>query len=171
MTSSHDVRNSLVETLRLDLVGPAKGHLLAEERLPGWVRPSNWYLTGFIIPSGTPLEKRGDDDEDDDGGEVPPPGGLPEESNDDRKAAKKAFFPSSLGLSFLIAQGVQSLSVTVRWGDYTHEDIADPEGKLIKVWQRHPREAILDVPLAGHSDVPLATASPIWPTRSKPSSK
>ncbi|CAB4344619.1 unannotated protein [freshwater metagenome] len=153
MTNSLDVRNSLVEALRLDLVGPDKGHLLADERLPGWVRPSNWYLTGFIIPSGTPLEKRGDDDEDDDGGEVPPPGGLPEESNEDRKAAKKAFFPSSLGLSFLIAQGVQSLSVTVRWGDYTHEDFVDPEGKLIKVWQRHPREAILPVPLTGHPDV------------------
>ena len=155
MTSSLDVRNSLVETLRLDLVGPDKGHLLADERLPGWVRPSNWYLTGFIIPSGTPLEKRGDDDEDDDGGEVPPPGGLPEESNEDRKAAKKAFFPSSLGLSFLIAQGVQSLSVTVRWGDYTHEDFVDPEGKLIKVWQRHPREAILPVPLTGQPDVQM----------------
>lgn len=153
MTSSLEIRNRLVETLRLDLVGPAKGHLLADERLPGWVRPSNWYLTGFIIPSGTPPERRGDADEDDDGGEVPPPGGLPEESNEDRKAAKKAFFPSSLGLSFLIAQGVQSLSVTVRWGDYTHEDFIDAEGKLIKVWQRHPREVILPVPLTGRTEV------------------
>lgn len=153
MTSSLDIRNSLVETLRLDLVGPSKGHLLADERLPGWVRPSNWYLTGFIIPSGTPPEKRGDDDDDDDGGEVPPPGGLPEESNEDRKAAKKAFFPSTLGLSFLIAQGVESLSVTVRWGDYTHEDFIDAEGKLIKVWQRHWREGVLPVPLTGHAEL------------------
>ena len=38
--------------LKLDLVGPWAGHALAEERLPGWVRPSNWYLTGFLIPSG-----------------------------------------------------------------------------------------------------------------------
>ena len=152
-TNSFDVRSSLVDTLRLDLVGPCKGHPLANESLPGWVRPSNWYLTGFIIPSGTPPEKRGDADEDDDGGEVPPPGGLPEESNEDRKAAKKAFFPSSLGLSFLIAQGVQSLSVTVRWGDYTHEDFVDSEGKVIKVWQRRPREATLPLPLTGQSEV------------------
>ena len=30
------------EALRLDLVGPGVGGHLAEERLPGWVRPSNW---------------------------------------------------------------------------------------------------------------------------------
>jgi hypothetical protein len=149
MKSSLEVRNSLVEALRLDLVGPGKGHSLADERLPGWIRPSNWYLTGFIIPAGTPTEKRGDADDDDDDREVPPPGALPEESNEDRKAAKKAFFPSSLGLSFLIAQGVPSLNVTVRWGDYTHEDFVDTEGKLVKVWQRHPSEAVLLVPLTG----------------------
>jgi hypothetical protein len=155
MTSSLDVRNSLVEALRFDLVGPGKGHALAEERLRGWERPSNWYLTGFIIPSGTPLDKRGDVDEDDDDGEVAPVGGLPEESNEDRKAAKKAFFPSSLGLSFLIAQEVQSLSVTVRWGDYTHEDFVDFEGKLVKVWQRHPREASLNVHFTGQAEVQI----------------
>ena len=45
------VRERLVEALELDLVGPGRGHPLAEERLPGWERPSNWYLTGFLIPS------------------------------------------------------------------------------------------------------------------------
>ena len=64
--TSVEVRARLVEALGLDLVGPGPGHALAEERLPGWVRPSNWYLTGFLIPTGTPLEKRGDVDEDDD---------------------------------------------------------------------------------------------------------
>jgi hypothetical protein len=55
---SLEVRERLVEALRLDLVGPGAGHALAEERLPGWVRPSNWYLTGFLVPTGTPPEKR-----------------------------------------------------------------------------------------------------------------
>ncbi|MGH9323483.1 MAG: hypothetical protein ACRD3V_26810 [Vicinamibacteria bacterium] len=36
-----DVREHLVEALKLDLVGPWAGHPLAEERLQGWVRPSN----------------------------------------------------------------------------------------------------------------------------------
>ena len=59
---SLEVRVRLVEALKLDLVGPWAGHLLAGERLPGWVRPSNWYLTGFLIPSGTPPEKTADPD-------------------------------------------------------------------------------------------------------------
>ena len=45
-----DVRDRLVEALKLDLVGPWAGHALADERLPGWVRPSNWYLTGVPDP-------------------------------------------------------------------------------------------------------------------------
>ncbi|MCQ3805653.1 MAG: hypothetical protein OXF41_13625 [bacterium] len=40
------VREYLVEALRLDLVGPGRDSELADERLPGWVRPSNWYVTG-----------------------------------------------------------------------------------------------------------------------------
>ena len=56
--TSAGVRERLVEALKLDLIGPWAGHPLAEERLQGWVRPSNWYLTGFLIPSGTAPEKR-----------------------------------------------------------------------------------------------------------------
>jgi hypothetical protein len=52
--NSQEVRARLVEALKLDLVGPWAGHELAVEQPPGWVRPSSWYLTGFLIPSGTP---------------------------------------------------------------------------------------------------------------------
>ena len=38
--SSAEVRDRLVEALRLDVVGPWPGHVFAEERLPGWIRPS-----------------------------------------------------------------------------------------------------------------------------------
>src|SRR3989441_7227786 len=114
-TTSRDVRESLVEALKLDLVGPWAGHALAEERLPGWVRPSNWYLTGFLIPSGTSPEKSADADEDDDLGEIPESAGLAEESNEERKTAKKGFFPSSMGLSFLAPKKARALTVTVRW--------------------------------------------------------
>ena len=82
--------------------GPGAGHALADERLPGWVRPSNWYLTGFLIPSGTPPEQSADADEDDDFDEVPESAGLARRANEERKAAKKGFFPSSMGLSFLV---------------------------------------------------------------------
>ena len=64
--TSLEVRERLVDALKLDLVGPWVGHALSDERLSGWVRPSNWYLAGFLIPSGMSPEKSGDADEDDD---------------------------------------------------------------------------------------------------------
>src|SRR2546425_5852989 len=122
--NSLEVRARLVEALELDLVGPWAGHALAEERLQGWVRPSNWYLTGFLIPSGTAPEKSADADEDDDmGAEIPESAGLAEESNEERKAAKKGFFPSSMGLSFLVPKETLALTVTVRLGDYKQKEI------------------------------------------------
>ncbi|HEX3534611.1 MAG TPA: DISARM system helicase DrmA [Gemmatimonadaceae bacterium] len=151
MTSA-EIRKQLVEALELDLVGPWAGHAFAEERIPGWVRPSNWYLTGFLIPSGTPPEKRSDADEDDDFNEAPEQAGLAEESNDDRKAAKKGFFPSSMGLSFLVDAKVHSLSVVVRWGDYTPQEIEGADGKPLSVWQRTPRDETIAIELRGAND-------------------
>ena len=57
-----------------------------------WVRPSNWYLTGFLIPAGAPPEQSSDTEEDDDLDEMPESAGLAEESTEERKAAKKGFF-------------------------------------------------------------------------------
>jgi hypothetical protein len=152
LASSIEVRERLVEALKLDLVGPGAGHALAEERLPGWVRPSNWYLSGFLIPTGTPSEKRADADEDEDFELVPESAGLAEESNEERKAAKKAYFPSSMGLSFLAAQDAREVAVTLRWGDYAPAEIEGGDGKPASVWQRRPREASLPVALTGAAE-------------------
>jgi hypothetical protein len=151
-TSSLEVRERLVEALKLDLVGPWPGHALAEEQLPGWIRPSNWYLTGFLIPSGTPPERSSDADEDDDLDETPESAGLAEESNEERKAAKKSFFPSSMGLSFLTQEDTRVLNVTARWGDYEQAEIPGSDEKPMSVWQRQPREATVAVALEGTED-------------------
>src|SRR6266513_545493 len=128
----HEVRTRVCEALKLDLVGPWEGHALAEERLPGRVRPSNWYLTGFLIPTGTAPERSADADEDDDmEEEIPKSAGLPEESSDERKAAKKAYFPASMGLSFLVPKETGAFTVTARWGDYKRIDIDGPDGKSL----------------------------------------
>jgi hypothetical protein len=148
-SNSLEVRSSLVEALKLDLVGPCPGHALAEERLPGWVRPSNWYLTGFLIPSGTSPEKRADADEDDDLGEIPESAGLAEESSEERKAAKKGFFPSSMGLSFLVSKEQPVLTVTIRWGDYAQAEIQGADGKPVAIWERRQREETVEVRLSG----------------------
>ena len=150
-SNSVEVRERLIEALKLDLVGPWAGHELAEERLPGWVRPSNWYLTGFLIPSDTPADQKDDDDDDDDfGGEVAEEAGLPEESSEERKAAKKGYFPSSMGLSFLASKEAKKLHITVRWGDYASGSIKDSDGKSTPVWQRTPCTAEVEVALAGN---------------------
>lgn len=159
MTTSLDVRGRLVEALQLDLVGPTAGHALADERLRGWERPSNWYLTGFLIPTGTPPEHRADGDEEDDFELVPEVAGPTEESNDDRKAAKKGYFPSSMGLSFLVPAGVRNLAVTVRWGDYAPGEITGEDGKPFPIWQRTPCEAAMLLPLTG-ADHPVAHGVP-----------
>ena len=158
--SSLEVRARLVEALKLDLVGPWAGHALAEERLAEWPRPSNWYLTGFLVPSGTPPDKRADADEGEEFGEVPESAGLPEESSDDRKAAKKSFFPSSMGLSFLVPKETAAVTVIVRWGDYQLAEIEGHDGKALTVWQRQPREATIAVALTGASGAPAVHRVP-----------
>ena len=159
-TTSLDVRDYLVKALRLDLVGPWPGHELAGERLPGWVRPSNWYLTGFLIPSGSPPQHAADADEDDDMSEVPERAGLGEENNEDHKSAKKGFFPSSMGLSFLISKEVEALKVAVHWGDYTLDEVVGNDGKTTPVWQRKPRGEIVEMPLQGSDGELVVTPVP-----------
>ncbi len=144
MTSA-EVRSCIVDALRLDLVGPGPGHEHQNERLPGWIRPSNWYHTGFLIPSSTPPEKSADQDEDDDFDVVPKDAGLSEEANEERKTAKKGYLPSSMGLSFLVAEATRTLEAVVTWGDYTSEDNDDPEVKQDQVWQRHPRREVVAI--------------------------
>ena len=157
---SLEARARLVEALKLDLVGPWAAHALAEERLPGWIRPSNWYLTGFLIPSGSPPEKSADADEDDDVGVVPDAAGLAEESSEERKAAKKGRFPSSMGLSFLVSAETRNLEVRVRWGDYEKAEVAGDDGKPISVWQRRPREKTVIVNLGRAGDDPVVRDVP-----------
>ncbi|MEX1263843.1 MAG: DISARM system helicase DrmA [Actinomycetota bacterium] len=152
--TSPEVRARLVEALKLDLIGPWAGHDLSDERLPGHIRPSNWYLAGFLIPSSSPVESSSDPDEDEDFDEVPEDGGLPEESSEERRTAKKAFFPSSMGLSFLLPGSVNELAVTIQWGDYGPAEIQTEAEKTVSVWQRYAREASVKVTVP-HSEITL----------------
>ena len=173
LTRPVEVRSRLREALRLDLIGPWSGHPLANEWLRGWERPSNWYLTGFLVPRGAPFKQRADADADDDfEAEVKEKAGLGDDSIEERRAAKRGFFPSSMGLSFLVGEVVESLEVTVRWGDYrlvregaqaqnrrghpgdgTDSDEAKPRTSSVQErWQRTPREEVVSMvlPPAGH---------------------
>ena len=147
---SAEVREAIVRALRLDLIGPWAGHALADERLRGWERPSNWYLTGFLVPRGAPVEQRGDADVDDEP-EVAERAGLGDDSTEDRRAAKKGFFPSSMGLSFLASEGGDALEVLVRWGDYRRVEAGSGDPTLDRAEQdgeagagRDQRETLAD---------------------------
>ena len=160
--TSLEVRDRLVEALNLDLIGPWLGHDLASERLPGWVRPSNWYLSGFLVPAGAPPARSADPDEDDDLDEMPGSAGLAEESTEERKAAKKGFFPSSMGLSFLVPGDSESASVSVRWADYGLAEAEGGEGKPGTVWQREQRERTVPVSLVRADEQRIEESGGLW---------
>ena len=118
-TTSLTVRGELVEALRLDLVGPDNGHVFAHELLPEL--PSRWYLTGFLVPRNAPAAQRCDEtstEEIDAAGDTE---GTDDASPPERAAARRTYLPSSMGLSVLVAPGVDALQATVSWGDYVWE--------------------------------------------------
>lgn len=156
--SSFEVRKRLVEALRLDLVGPWSGHPLDTESLlqfPGRRRPSNWYLTGFIVPpnssASAALRAEVEVEARDGLDETPAQPGTSEESTDEGKVARRGNFPSSIGLSFLVDGQTRELSVTVRWGDYVTEEI-----DRTPLWSRIPRQESTVI------HIPVAAGSPDW---------
>ncbi|MDB9529587.1 DISARM system helicase DrmA [Oscillatoria sp. CS-180] len=157
MTTSADIRATLVDALNIDLVGPAPNNSTHAEEVLNQA-PSKWYLTGFLAPFGAPPDLRSDDDSDD---------ALPEEvtqtdtsedsKNPDKPAARKVLFPSSMGLSFLISAATQTVEATMTWGDYlpiepsleeAFEDDQQERSKRKKKpehWQRVPQRVVLPV--------------------------
>jgi len=171
--TSAQIRDELLEALRLDLVGPDNDHAFASERLPD--SPRRWYLTGFLVPRGAPEEQRMDaqaNEEVDAGGDIDGDDAAPP----DRAAAKKSYLPSSLGLSVLVAPGVESLVACVVWGDYewekseggddapapaeTPEGAPDGEPRPRGGYRRHPREASVSIPLPAAGAPPLTIEVP-----------
>ena len=150
--TSAEVRARLADALNLDLIGPPAGHDLAEERIPGWVRPSNWYLTGFLVPADAPPDQNADADEEEELDETPAVSGLAEESAADSRPARRSFFPSSIGISVLVAASVETLDVTVRWGDYA---LAEPDEEGRKPWRRKPFEVALRLRLGRERSEPV----------------
>lgn len=146
--SSAEVRERIVAALELDLVGPHPDHPWATECLSRRDRPSNVYLTGFLIPRGTASEHAGDADEQDDFAEVEP--GLAEESSsEERRAAKRSYYPSSMGLSALVPEGLSELVIELTWGDYRPDMEPGRDGTPMRVWRRTPGAASLTVGLPG----------------------
>ena len=83
-TTSVEVRQNLVEALRLDLIGPDNNHPFAEELLPE--TPTRWYLTGFLVPTKAPISQRVDETSTDEIDSPAEPDGLDDAEPPDRAA-------------------------------------------------------------------------------------
>ncbi len=119
-TTSVEVRERLVETLRLDLVGPDNEHAFATELLPE--SPTRWYLTGFLVPTDAPVEQKFDETSAEEIDSPAEAEGLDDSDTPDRSAAnRRSLLPSSIGLSVLLSSDTKELSATVCWGDYKWE--------------------------------------------------
>ncbi len=119
MPTSAEIRRSLIDALRLDLIGP---HPEAPEHTTELLSqaPSKWYLTGFLVPREAPVEQRCDDSGDDQLDELAKPRQADDDAKPEAASTRKVSFPSSLGLSLLV-RGDQPLEVEVGWGDYAPE--------------------------------------------------
>ena len=157
MTSA-EVRQRLVDALKLDLVGPENGTDLEAEVLPQ--APSRWYLTGFLVPLEAGEAQKSDETANDDF-DAPAAGGdaTVDDTTPEPPAARRAFFPSSIGLSLLVSKQTRKLQVEVNWGDYRAEPLDAPvdgeespspevSGRMPLRWRRSPHrvEMTLNLP-------------------------
>jgi hypothetical protein len=142
------VRQHLADALNLDLIGPGPDSDLADEKLSE--PPSQWYLTGFLVPIDADETQKSAADADDEIDEASDPGTGDDSTSPEKPAARKAFFPSSIGVSLLVPKEAKTITVVATWGDYrpatTTGVEGDPEAKVIH-WQRTPQRRELSLPL------------------------
>jgi len=147
---SKDVRDSLVGTLGLDLVGPGPDDAAFQrEVLPA--QPSVWYLAGFLAPNGSAggLDLEGELD----ASEAPvAPGDKDDEGETETAPARPPPFPSSFGVSVLLRPEATDLEVRVTFGTYGHS-VVEPHGGAAdgaaprKQWTRTPHDQTLSFPV------------------------
>jgi hypothetical protein len=152
MTTSLAVRSSLVDALRLDLVGPEPGSPHADEALPQM--PSRLYLTGFLVPRDSEPEQKADETADETVDAQDETGGTDDVTAPEPPAARKGFYPSSIGISVLVESGVTRLRVGVSWGDYVCLE-KDEEKGTPHQWKRTPRSEEVVVELPAKTSGPL----------------
>ncbi len=137
MTSA-EVREQILKALELDLLGPmGEVSPYESERLDQ--APSQWYLTGFIVPRNlrvsrdlgispaqqqsfnlqADLEQEDEDDDELDQATTDRPARADDTDKETpRSSGKPKYLPSSLGLTVLVPKSCQKLQVFATWGDY-----------------------------------------------------
>ena len=129
-----EVRDELVRSLGLDLVGPTGAIGTHNETLSQ--QQSRWYLTGFIVPTESSETQKIDESVTEQLDQSAAPSSGDESDNPEPPVARRSFLPSSCGISFLIGAQSRSLHAIVRWGDYERLDKDKPQSA--NHWQRTP---------------------------------
>lgn len=171
VATSAQIRQQLVDALHSDLIGPGWDDTTRRhERLSQ--PPSVWYTTGFLVPHVLQQEARRTTKEhinfDELGGEDPSNDAanrlerndIDDDANDtpDQANIRRSWFPSSLGLSFILDAG-STIQATVTWGDYTPA----AEDEESKEWVRTPQRTQCSFTVDGHGvseDYPLEQGRP-----------
>jgi hypothetical protein len=147
--NSRQARNDLLNTLALDLIGPSHGHAFETELLSE--TPTSWYLTGYLVPADADDELRLADDGDEEIDEAPAAGGFDDDSPVDRSASGNNYLPSSMGLTAIVPEDAESVTVEVAWGDYVEEKYEEPSKdgppKVRYGYRRNPRKATVPIRL------------------------
>nr|WP_268894220.1 DISARM system helicase DrmA [Hydrogenophaga sp. PBL-H3] len=128
------IRDELTEMVVRDLIGPAGGQ--DEELDQHEDHTYQRYLVGMLAPKGSEVSggeldelATGDGDE---GEEGAPESGVP---------AGGTYFPSSMGLSFVVASEINEIVVEADWGQYLRVKSArqvKKDGSPANVWKRSP---------------------------------
>jgi hypothetical protein len=129
-----DLRDELTGMVVRDLLGPAGG---SDEELNQYEDHAyQRYLVGMLAPKGERVDANQQDDlatgEGDEGEEGAPETGVP---------AGNTYFPSSMGLSFVVAAETGEIVVEAEWGQYLRVKSAvqtNKDGTPANVWKRQP---------------------------------
>jgi hypothetical protein len=129
-----DLRGELTDMVVRDLLGPAGG---PDEELNQFEDHAyQRYLVGMLAPKGEQVDAGQQDElatgDGDEGEEGAPESGVP---------AGNTYFPSSMGLSFVVAAGTKEIVVEAEWGQYLRVKSAlqtNKDGTPANVWRRQP---------------------------------
>lgn len=126
-----DLRSRLHQMVVNDLLGPAGG----PDEIVDEPSVRSRYIVGMLAPKGQSALPDEQDELAEQGGHDDPQDGKPEAAT----APLPAMLPSSLGLTFTVSAEVDSIQVTIRWGQYRRirsETLKTAAGEPKPVWQR-----------------------------------
>ena len=153
LTTGEGVRNALHDLVALDLLGPACGP--EEELLED--APRTRYVVGTLAPRDAPPDQLALDDRLDGAGETR----IDEGGTDATVPASNTLFSSSIGFTFVVAAGVDTVSRRAQLGRVRAASRASStspnDGEPRMVWRRRPRGGPFELPLrdrAGRGDHP-----------------